>query len=334
MRASVARNHPFATERGNRLARVLGVELRRPRTAASANAWPARTRPQRSSSQLAKNPTPAGRCCRRHLAAAAREQVHLRVEQGARGFEIRRRLLDARCRDAQVGVVRDALRARARRAAGSLNSTSQRLAHVGRDAARRVSSRGSTRSAAPACARRRGRAAARARTLDSASAHEQSERARTSIASVQLQHQVVHVRADAQDHLAQDVQELRVTACRSPRRPTRRPRGTAPCRVPRGRTSPRTAPAAHWRASTSESCRSAAPGPCPIAQMIESTLPLTMRPGYVCSANSASSPACTFVSSFWLKNAMIWPSASTSVITGLSGKPATNAPGRSCRLIT
>ncbi len=33
--------------------------------------------------------------------------------------------------------------------------------------------------------------------------------------------------------------------------------------------------------------------PWPIAHMTESTLPLMMRPGYVSSANSASSPACT-----------------------------------------
>ena len=50
------------------------------------------------------------------------------------------------------------------------------------------------------------------------------------MASVQLEDQVVRVRADAQDHLAQDVQELRRAACRSRRRPRRRRRGKAPCR--------------------------------------------------------------------------------------------------------
>ena len=90
---------------------------------------------------------------------------------------------------------------------------------------------------------------------------------------MKLQHQVVHVRADAQDHLAQDVQELRGLGVD---RGVARRAGREEQRLVaflRGRTSPRTGPAAYWRASTSESCRSAAPGPCPIAQMIESTLP-------------------------------------------------------------
>ena len=37
----------------------------------------------------------------------------------------------------------------------------------------------------------------------------------------------------------------------------------------------------------------------PFAHTIELTLALTIRPGYVSSANSASSPGATFQSSFW-----------------------------------
>ena len=72
----------------------------------------------------------------------------------------------------------------------------------------------------------------------------------------------------------------------------------------------------------------------PCAQITESTVALTTRPGMVMSVNSAALPGSTWCSSFWLNSATTWPSASTSVMTGLNGMPATNAPGLSARLIT
>jgi hypothetical protein len=68
--------------------------------------------------------------------------------------------------------------------------------------------------------------------------------------------------------------------------------------------------------------------------MIESTLALMIRAGYVVSASSASSPGATACSSFCQNIARMTWSCSTNVITGCSGSCETVEPGRNCRLIT
>jgi hypothetical protein len=68
------------------------------------------------------------------------EQVDLRIQQRARRLDVRGCLLDARLRDAQVGVVGDRL-AHECLELRVLEFREPGLAHVGRDAAARVSVR-------------------------------------------------------------------------------------------------------------------------------------------------------------------------------------------------
>ena len=62
--------------------------------------------------------------------------------------------------------------------------------------------------------------------------------------------------------------------------------------------------------------------------MIESTLHLMMRPGYIFRAISASWPGLILRTSFCLKIAMIHCSSSTNVIAGIIGSGTAMAPGR------
>ena len=95
----------FRDLRGDRLAAVVVVErggdvlgLRRGR--ARAHAPPEVELPVHEHADALQPARVAA-----HLAAAAREQVHLRVEQRARDLLVCRGLLDARRRDAEIGVV-------------------------------------------------------------------------------------------------------------------------------------------------------------------------------------------------------------------------------------
>ena len=85
----------------------------RQRSTRSSRRWrlaPARTRPQRSSSQSAKIPPPCSPdAVAAHLAAAAREHVDLRIQLRIRELDVLRRSLDARGGHPQVRVVRDRL---------------------------------------------------------------------------------------------------------------------------------------------------------------------------------------------------------------------------------
>ena len=63
--------------------------------------------------------------------------------------------------------------------------------------------------------------------------------------------------------------------------------------------------------------------------MMESTLHLMMRPGYILSAISASWPGLILRTSFCLKMAMIHCSSSTKVMAGVIGSGTAIAPGRS-----
>ena len=69
--------------------------------------------------------------------------------------------------------------------------------------------------------------------------------------------------------------------------------------------------------------------PWAVAQMMESTLHLMMRPGYILSAISASWPGLILRTSFCLKMAMIHCSSSTKVMAGVIGSGTAIAPGRS-----
>ena len=80
------------------------------RTGPRPRAVSPRTRPQRSSSQLAKRPRPLqAAAVAAHLSTAAGNEVHLRPRRRAHRAQIRIRGLDARRRKAQVGVVGESL---------------------------------------------------------------------------------------------------------------------------------------------------------------------------------------------------------------------------------
>src|SRR6185295_2178011 len=68
--------------------------------------------------------------------------------------------------------------------------------------------------------------------------------------------------------------------------------------------------------------------PCAVAHMMESTLHLMIRPGYIFSAISASWPGLILRTSFCLKMAMTHCSSSTKVMAGESGNGTAIAPGR------
>ena len=169
-------------------------------------------------------PTSRRSSCRRRArrgspaarAATSRRQV------GGRG-------VDARRGDAQVGVVGERLLTSAS-SGGSWNDASQLSATAPARRPRPPIAPAASGWAAPASRRRRAAAwsAARTRTAPATQRDDQCSCGRAF--SVQLQDQVVRVRADAQDDLAQDVKRTRrVGVDRRVRRP-RRPRGRAPGR--------------------------------------------------------------------------------------------------------
>ena len=199
-------------ERGERLARVLGVERGR----AVLVAAPPRARrargPKGRAPSSANTPTPS-RPLRvaAHRAAAAREQVHLRVERRAGELDVGRSLLDARRGHLQVRVVRERFlheRVELRVVEGRKPPLADCAVGV---ALRGPSGRDLEVRAAPAARAPRapGAISARSRRAQRRRRPTGSSEARAS-ASVQLEDQVVQVRADAQDHLADDVHRVQV----------------------------------------------------------------------------------------------------------------------------
>ena len=94
-------------ERGDRLARVLEVGLRRRGVGRGRGAAVSHAAPEVELPRHRERRALQARAVARHLAAAAREQVDRRIELGAGELGVEQRLLDARRADAQVGVVGD-----------------------------------------------------------------------------------------------------------------------------------------------------------------------------------------------------------------------------------
>ena len=137
MRASVARNHDFVTSAAIDC-RAYSASSCVATYCCSANAWLGPDASPEVELPVGEESDARQAAAVGHLAAAAREQVHLRIEQGAGCLEVRGRLLDARLCDAHVRVVRDRL-AHEGFELRVLEFREPALAHIGRDAAPCVS---------------------------------------------------------------------------------------------------------------------------------------------------------------------------------------------------
>ena len=125
IRASMARNQLLATNAA-RDWRAYSASSARRAVLPRAASRPARTRPHRSSSQLANTPAPSSPLESPLSVPPPRaSEADLRIERGACHLDERRGLLDARRGDLQVGVICERL-AHQRVELGSLNAASQR----------------------------------------------------------------------------------------------------------------------------------------------------------------------------------------------------------------